>query len=756
MIGKKLAGRIKAVLVTAAMAATSLAVPAIAPQETPTAAGSDDYAKLLQYSLYFYDTNMCGTSVGSTSGISWRDNCHTSDEVPGGFHDAGDHAMFGLPQGYAASMLGWSYYEFKDAYDATGQGDHLKTITDYFCKFFRDSTKLSGNSVSSFLYQKGDGNEDHAYWGAPELQGGNRKMFWTSNSASDIAADYAAALAINYLNFGNPDDLKYAEALYNFSTQHNRIESNGTSGFYLTNNASPQDEQANAAGWLYLATKNDKYKSDCASKQTQYLGWCDGWDNRGLGAACVYAHITGDWSKVNSYIGGVANGNGYLCMDAWGSARYNCSMQFTALVASKNSNADFGSWCQGQMNYILGNNPANTCFVTGFASNSAKNAHHRAASGYQGYDGPLGFSTGTKTYHPTNGKTLIGALVGGPADAGGTYSDVIDDYKCNEVALDYNAGLVGAAAGLYSKYKSGSTVNSIVGVDKIYSGSSQPVVTTTTAPPVVTTTTTTTTTSSYNPPVTTTSSSSWNPPVTTAPVVTGGQGENSAKVNQKVDKSNNKTLNIPLSSFVPAGAKVKKIIVNISANGNNSNVNCGGGITLMGGEWQELQASNVSCSGNTAKVEYDVSQYSDSIDTQYGDFQFGYWWGDQNEVTVDSVACVYEAAAVTTTTKITTTTVATTTTTTTTTAYQSVVTTTVSQSDPVQPAPNVRYGDVNLDGDVGLSDVVALSKYLVNSTVFPLSAAQRANGDCNCDGVVDAMDCMMLTEYNLQQITQLG
>ena len=28
------------------------------------AAGNDDYAKLLQYSLYFYDANMCGGEVG--------------------------------------------------------------------------------------------------------------------------------------------------------------------------------------------------------------------------------------------------------------------------------------------------------------------------------------------------------------------------------------------------------------------------------------------------------------------------------------------------------------------------------------------------------------------------------------------------------------------------------------------------------------------------------------------------------------------
>jgi len=35
-------------------------------------------------------------------------------DVSGGFHDAGDHVKFGLPQAYAASTVGWGYYEFKD------------------------------------------------------------------------------------------------------------------------------------------------------------------------------------------------------------------------------------------------------------------------------------------------------------------------------------------------------------------------------------------------------------------------------------------------------------------------------------------------------------------------------------------------------------------------------------------------------------------------------------------------------------------
>ena len=108
-----------------------------------------NYAKALQLSMYFYDANKCGPGVHGGE-LSWRGDCHIEDrEIPlkprdeqgygtnlsaefisanketldpdgdgcvdlsGGFHDAGDHVNFGLPQSYSASTLGWGYYEFR-------------------------------------------------------------------------------------------------------------------------------------------------------------------------------------------------------------------------------------------------------------------------------------------------------------------------------------------------------------------------------------------------------------------------------------------------------------------------------------------------------------------------------------------------------------------------------------------------------------------------------------------------------------------
>ncbi len=458
-----------------------------------TSAASDDYenfAKLLQYSLYFYDANMCGTEVGETSAITWRDDCHTDDAVTGGFHDAGDHVKFGLPAGYAASTLGWSYYEYGDSFDDLGLTDHLQTITDYFCDYFKDCTTLSNGTVTNLIYQIGDGNADHAEWCAPEVQdSSSRTVYSTSSGASDIAGEYAAALAVNYINFHNDEDLTYAKALFDFSTQYNTRATDGTGGFY--DSSSYYDDQAWAAGWLYLATGDATYKTflntyantsnaGTGSEGCQwgvYTTYC--WDNVSAGAVALQAEITGDsseWDKISTTLFNNKNVNtsstSYYCESAWGSCRYNTAMQSLTLLVDKyyKSSAGYADWAKNQMGIILGNNNINTCFVTGLYDNSAKYAHHRAASGYTSSNemtNQVGYSS--------NGHTLIGALVGGPTSSdisSSSYTDTIQDYTCNEVAIDYNATLVFAAAGLYDKYRTGSTDDSIEGVDMTASGSS--------------------------------------------------------------------------------------------------------------------------------------------------------------------------------------------------------------------------------------------------------------------------------------------
>mgnify|MGYP002598991300 FL=1 len=573
-----------------------------------SAASYDNYAKLLQYSMYFYDGNMCGSDVDTASQFSWRGSCHGSDEVDGGFHDAGDHVKFGLPAGYTASTLGWGYYEFKDSYDALGQTAHLQALTNRFCDFFKASTKLSGDTVTSFCYQVGVGQADHDVWCSPESQNDQslRTAYWTSDDASDIAAEYAAALAVNYINFGNAEDLKYAKALYNYSIKTNKANCPEAANFY--NSYDYYDDQAWAAGWLYLATNDSTYSSFLnkfmndtnAGKSGQsgckwgvYSTMC--WNNVSLGAAILQSEITGnamDWAKVTTYLNGKCTSEStYYCESDWGSARYNTALQMAALATTKysaKSGMDYSSWCKAQMGMILGNNPKNVNFVVGMDSNSAKYPHHRAASGYQSFDEMKG-----KTDYSSNGHTLVGALVGGPADSNFTYTDSVNDYQANEVALDYNAGLVGAAAGLYSIYKTGSVDSSIEGV------SGGAVVTTATTKGTTTTTTGKTTATTKKTTTTTTTKATQKTTVTTT-TVPGGSGKTAnISTGTQTGTAGDKQA---YAEFAPNGAKTATLYYTISTKDTNSS----GAFGTWTGTWEQEDFEVTVGANGQCKVTYNI------------------------------------------------------------------------------------------------------------------------------------------------------
>lgn len=491
----------------------------------------DDYARLLQYSLYFYDANMCGEEVTEKSALTWRANCHQEDNDPGvdgvdgGFHDAGDHVMFGLPQGYSASMLGWSFYEFntsvndpdKKVYDKLGQTEHFKNITEYFCDFFVDSVHYVNDdptqAIREILVQKGHGNTDHKYWGTPEKQNLDEKnhrideeqMYWRSEKCSDIAAEYAAALALAYLNFYDQDApneekekyqeyLDVAKKLFAFAKINpapfnewgvNKDETQTDSskfkypGFYSSDDCS--DDILLAAAWLSIATNDDSYVSGYEN-QYKNSSWALSWNDVNLAAAIANAHRTGEWSTVQ---GMVQHSGDYFYypkgedgVSCWGSARYNAIAQLATLSVAKNvpeTEDAYSLWAKNQMDYILGGNDwgengSGVCLITNFAENSAKYVHHRAASGWDTYEGYV-----NNSIYDSDGKKLIGAMAGGPyfkehneeqmkqnghtnltsSTTHGDYMDDLHDYCCNEVAIDYQAGLVGAAAGLYYFYETG-------------------------------------------------------------------------------------------------------------------------------------------------------------------------------------------------------------------------------------------------------------------------------------------------------------
>ena len=124
--------------------------------------------------------------------------------------------------------------------------------------------------------------------------------------------------------------------------------------------------------------------------------------------------------------------------DQWGVLRYAAAESMLALLWYRQTQDEsLKAFAKSQLDYILGNNPAKLSYLLGYGNNYPKNIHHRALTGNQAYQNHMD--------DPAN--TLIGALVGGPND-NDEFKDDGRAYQYTEVAIDYNAGLVGAMAGM--------------------------------------------------------------------------------------------------------------------------------------------------------------------------------------------------------------------------------------------------------------------------------------------------------------------
>ena len=427
-----------------------------------------NYAKLLQESLYFFDMNMCGSDVDEKTGVLWRSNCHTNDKttyngknvnVTGGYHDAGDHVKFGLPQAYAASMLGMIYREYKDDFEELGQDEHIKLHLNRFADYFKRCTVMDDyGNVEAFCYQVGDGEEDHKYWGAPEKQGDrNNYIKFTSydNPCTDVVAETAAALALHSIIFDDSESLTYAKALLAYAENEDNTMKCGLADNYYAGN-SFIDDLANASYWIFVATKDFDYRTkylnymsikrddkDEKSIWDELSGGYLCWDN-----VCAATMLALDYSTLDSLIeSGISKtspkGYAYITGDNYGTARYNTTLQYITLAFDKHRRSNvYKTWATGQMNYLLGNNPAEKCYVIGYNDLTVKYPHHRAASGY----------TGEVQAETLPKHLMLGTLVGGPY-GDDSFDDKATNWMTNEVALDYQVGLVGAAVALYHVHK---------------------------------------------------------------------------------------------------------------------------------------------------------------------------------------------------------------------------------------------------------------------------------------------------------------
>lgn len=448
------------------------------------AAFEANYAEALQKSLYFYECQQAGP-LPEWNRVEWKADSTMTDEVLGGWYDAGDHVKFNLPMAYSASMLAWGLYQYPDGVEKCGEMtnyvNNLEFVLDYLAECDR------GDEV---VYQVGNGTIDHTWWGPVELiqygmqdsgtsYDSARAILVSSDGCSAVFGEMAAALAAgscalkDRIDQSKIDDyIAHAENIFKLadaSKSNDVYNDSNASGFYRSSHF--YDELFYAANWLYIATGEqsyiDKAKSyipnldkELGSDELKYT-WCQCWDDVMQGGMLLYAINTNDdfyinrvEKHVNYWTNTIKKVDGALgYCDTWGCARYAETAGFIAAVAcdtvlADKNNSDYVKFYETQMNYVLGDNADGQSFVVGYGEKSPKNPHHRTAHGSWKNDLAI---------PDTNRHILYGALVGGP-NQDGSYEDDRQNYINNEVATDYNAGFTALLCKMVDKY--GGTTDS--------------------------------------------------------------------------------------------------------------------------------------------------------------------------------------------------------------------------------------------------------------------------------------------------------
>ena len=449
--------------------------------------GNFNYGEALQKSILFYELQRSGALPEDTR-TNWRgDSClmDGSDaglDLTGGWFDAGDHVKFNLPMAYTVSMLGWSLYEDRDAYEESGQLSYqlnnIRYVCDYLIKCHPED--------EVYYYQVGDGGSDHSWWGPAELveQRTSRPSYKVTadSPGSAVTAQAAAALAVSSIIFEQEDAsyadlcLQHARSLYAFSDKYKSDAGYTAANGFYTSNSGYYDELSWAACWLYLATGEKTYlkaAEEYYPKACQDYNWAVCWDDVHIGAALLLARITEDsfyktavqnhldWWTVG-YDGSriTYTPKGLAWLDTWGSLRYATTTAFVAAVYSEwegcpsDKASTYWDFAVSQADYALGS--TGFSYMVGFGDAYPQHVHHRTAQG----------SYCNNMNEPKTARhILMGALAGGP-DAGDNYTDEVSNYTTNEVACDYNAGFTGLLAKLYTRYH-GQTLKDFGAVEEV-------------------------------------------------------------------------------------------------------------------------------------------------------------------------------------------------------------------------------------------------------------------------------------------------
>ena len=445
--------------------------------------------------MFFYQVQQAG-ELPDWNEVSWRADSVENDVVPGGWFDAGDHLKFSLTNAYSATILAWGLIQYKDAVKNAGLYDSYLRNLQWGLDFVAGCDL--GDKVIGTI---GDDAFDHVWWGSAEvymrkyvLKGGTDPRPYDEITCTTTVAEMASAMAAGYIVFKdeNPElaesYLSHAKSLFELADKTRSNDDQGVQQKYYNTKQSGSvadyiDELFYAANWMYMATGEQKYLDLCESDYIPYFpkenqsterkytwGLC--WDDTSQAAALLYAMNTGkdEWKQhVKHHLEYWTTGyggkqvqytpDGLAWLFNWGSLRHATTTAFVAMIASDTIFADdaafvdkYNTWAKSQMDYAFGDNDLGLSYVLGMGEKNPVNVHHRTSSGiYDDHWNELGSDTPSDKWETEYAHVLYGALEGGP-NQDGTFTDTNSSYQNTEVAIDYNAGFTAALCAMIDDY----------------------------------------------------------------------------------------------------------------------------------------------------------------------------------------------------------------------------------------------------------------------------------------------------------------
>lgn len=392
---------------------------------------------------------------------------NTTLEVSGGWHDAGDYGRYISPAAMTVAQLLLAYeYNPKlcNSYhlDRSGSVSENGALPDYLAEVkYELDWMLKLQRPDGAVYHKATCG---SFCGFILPQEEKEEIFLSPVSLT-ATADFAAVTAMA-VRFYAPYDSAYAKKLgdaarlaYESSQKMNPASSfinpaGINTGWYSDRNN--EDERYWAAAELYRAFGDASYHEDFQALASRGILHGYGWTD--MGSYGNLAYLATEYptesvlkDKIKASMLSLADAKKAVCL----AEGYGCSLQVDEYVWGSNlavsnngiilydayrmtGDSSYLHAAEAQLSYLLGRNPMDVCYVTGFGTNPVKHPHHRP-SGFLGKAAPGMLSGGPCRWRSDPlAKSLLPEDIA-PAKA---FVDMTGSFSTNEIAIYWNSAFV--------------------------------------------------------------------------------------------------------------------------------------------------------------------------------------------------------------------------------------------------------------------------------------------------------------------------